>query len=93
MVDQLSAFAAEVTRVSREVGTEGVLGGRAMLSCFVSAYCSIGEPGLVETVDPRTGKSGQTVTGTGAHTTVLVPPDQLYVISPAHGVVLVLADG
>ncbi|MDB4963350.1 MAG: dhkJ [Myxococcales bacterium] len=29
MVDQLSSFAAEVTRVSREVGTEGVLGGQA----------------------------------------------------------------
>jgi HAMP domain-containing protein/CheY-like chemotaxis protein/signal transduction histidine kinase len=29
MVDQLSAFAAEVTRVAREVGTEGVLGGQA----------------------------------------------------------------
>ncbi|HET9989029.1 MAG TPA: HAMP domain-containing protein, partial [Kofleriaceae bacterium] len=29
MVDQLSAFASEVTRVSREVGTEGVLGGQA----------------------------------------------------------------
>jgi methyl-accepting chemotaxis protein len=29
MVDQLSAFAAEVTRVSREVGTEGQLGGQA----------------------------------------------------------------
>ncbi|WP_433417037.1 HAMP domain-containing protein [Microtetraspora malaysiensis] len=29
MVDQLSAFADEVTRVAREVGTEGRLGGRA----------------------------------------------------------------
>ena len=29
MVDQLSAFAAEVTRVAREVGTEGRLGGQA----------------------------------------------------------------
>jgi HAMP domain-containing protein/CheY-like chemotaxis protein/signal transduction histidine kinase len=29
MVDQLSAFAAEVTRVAREVGTEGILGGQA----------------------------------------------------------------
>ncbi|MFD4939352.1 HAMP domain-containing protein, partial [Streptomyces virginiae] len=29
MVDQLSAFADEVTRVSREVGTEGNLGGQA----------------------------------------------------------------
>src|SRR5436305_2497188 len=29
MVDQLSSFAAEVTRVAREVGTEGELGGQA----------------------------------------------------------------
>jgi HAMP domain-containing protein/signal transduction histidine kinase/CheY-like chemotaxis protein len=29
MVDQLSAFAGEVTRVAREVGTEGMLGGQA----------------------------------------------------------------
>jgi signal transduction histidine kinase/HAMP domain-containing protein/CheY-like chemotaxis protein len=29
MVDRLSAFAAEVTRVAREVGTEGKLGGQA----------------------------------------------------------------
>src|SRR5438034_984362 len=29
MVAQLSAFASEVTRVAREVGTEGVLGGQA----------------------------------------------------------------
>ncbi len=31
MVDQLSAFASEVTRVAREVGTEGKLGGQAMM--------------------------------------------------------------
>src|SRR2546425_9660984 len=29
MVDQLRSFAAEVTRVAREVGTEGKLGGQA----------------------------------------------------------------
>ncbi|MGZ4221864.1 MAG: HAMP domain-containing protein, partial [Solirubrobacteraceae bacterium] len=29
MVDQLRSFAAEVTRVAREVGTEGILGGQA----------------------------------------------------------------
>ncbi|HEY1718109.1 MAG TPA: HAMP domain-containing protein [Verrucomicrobiae bacterium] len=29
MVDQLNGFAAEVTRVAREVGTEGILGGQA----------------------------------------------------------------
>ncbi|HEX3129468.1 MAG TPA: HAMP domain-containing protein, partial [Thermoanaerobaculia bacterium] len=32
MVDQLNAFAAEVTRVAREVGTEGRLGGQAAVS-------------------------------------------------------------
>jgi HAMP domain-containing protein len=32
MVDQLNAFAAEVTRVAREVGTEGKLGGQAQVS-------------------------------------------------------------
>ncbi|MGH3768364.1 MAG: HAMP domain-containing protein [Pseudonocardiaceae bacterium] len=31
MVDQLSAFAAEVTRVAREVGSEGELGGQAQV--------------------------------------------------------------
>ncbi len=32
MVDQLSSFAAEVTRVAKEVGTEGKLGGQAEVS-------------------------------------------------------------
>ncbi|MEX0686380.1 MAG: HAMP domain-containing protein [Balneolales bacterium] len=32
MVDQLSSFASEVTRVAREVGTEGKLGGQAKVS-------------------------------------------------------------
>src|SRR5439155_152986 len=31
MVDQLNAFAAEVTRVAREVGTDGNLGGQALV--------------------------------------------------------------
>src|SRR5437879_13296201 len=31
MVEQLRAFAAEVTRVAREVGTEGKLGGQAQV--------------------------------------------------------------
>ena len=31
MVDQLRGFAAEVTRVAREVGTEGRLGGQAVV--------------------------------------------------------------
>ncbi len=32
MVDQLNAFAAEVTRVAREVGTDGKLGGQAQVT-------------------------------------------------------------
>src|SRR5215469_454866 len=32
MVDQLRSFASEVTRVAREVGTEGKLGGQAIVS-------------------------------------------------------------
>src|SRR5690606_10821396 len=31
MVDQLNSFASEVTRVAREVGTEGELGGQAVV--------------------------------------------------------------
>ncbi len=55
-------------------------------------HVAIGEPGLVETIDPRTGSVIRTMTGADAHTTVLVPPDRLYVISPKHGGILVLAD-
>src|SRR5205085_10974124 len=32
MVDQLGSFASEVTRVAREVGTEGKLGGQAVVT-------------------------------------------------------------
>src|SRR5262249_57562741 len=39
MVDQLNAFASEVTRVAREVGTEGKLGGQANMR-RVAATCN-----------------------------------------------------
>jgi hypothetical protein len=55
-------------------------------------HVAIGEPGLVETIDPKTGASVRTMTGKGAHTTAIAVPDRLYVISPKHGGVLVLAD-
>ncbi len=38
MVDQLNGFAAEVTRVAREVGTEGKLGGQAQVPGVVGAW-------------------------------------------------------
>src|SRR5262249_49390079 len=43
MVDQLNAFAGEVTRVAREVGTEGKLGGQAQV------------PGVASTGEGRAG--------------------------------------
>lgn len=55
-------------------------------------HVAIGEPGLVETIDPPSGRRSTTMTARGAHTTVLAPPDKLYVISPEHGGLLVLAD-
>jgi hypothetical protein len=55
-------------------------------------HVAVGEPGLVESVDPRTGHAVRTLTGAGAHTTAIVIPDRLYVISPAHGGLLVLSD-
>ncbi|MGD9730459.1 MAG: HAMP domain-containing protein, partial [Nitrospiraceae bacterium] len=38
MVDQLRSFAAEVTRVAREVGTEGKLGGQAQVPVVAGAW-------------------------------------------------------
>src|SRR5262249_49222206 len=38
MVDQLNAFASEVTRVAREVGTEGKLGGQAAVPGVAGAW-------------------------------------------------------
>jgi len=38
MVDQLNAFASEVTRVAREVGTEGKLGGQARVDGVTGAW-------------------------------------------------------
>lgn len=55
-------------------------------------HVAIGHPGLVETIDPRSGRSRMTATANGAHTTVLAPPDRLYVISPEHGGLLMLAN-
>ena len=70
-------------------GAAGIIGPKPRLGVHRVA---IGEPGLVETINPRTGQAVRTMTSAGAHTTVLVPPDQLYVISPVHGGILVLAD-
>ncbi len=43
MVDQLNSFAAEVTRVSREVGTDGKLGGQAEVEDVSGTWRSLTE--------------------------------------------------
>src|SRR5207247_4877607 len=43
MVDQLSTFADEVTRVAREVGTEGRLGGQAEVEGGSGAWARLTE--------------------------------------------------
>src|SRR4051812_6952237 len=50
MVDQLSSFAAEVTRVAREVGTEGRLGGQAQVEGVSGVW-----EGLTENVNQLAG--------------------------------------
>ncbi len=51
-------------------------------------HVAIGDPGLIQSVDPRSGQSAQFITAVGAKTTALVEPDRLYVFSPLHRGVL-----
>jgi hypothetical protein len=43
MVDQLNGFASEVTRVAREVGTEGKLGGQAQVPGVAGTWADLTE--------------------------------------------------
>jgi hypothetical protein len=86
----------EISSSSGEVRNVWPIAGPPDVTFFNPAtglvHVAIGEPGLVESIDPRTGRGTRTLTGAGAHTTALVAPDRLYVISPAHGGLLVLSD-
>ena len=55
-------------------------------------HVAIGKPGLIQSIDPRTGMSAQVTTGIGAKTTALVSPDTLYAFSPANGGALLLTE-
>jgi hypothetical protein len=50
MVDQLRAFASEVTRVAREVGTDGKLGGQAFVPGVAGTWKD-----LTDSVNQMTG--------------------------------------
>ena len=41
MVDQLSVFASEVTRVALEVGTQGILGGQARVPGVLCTWAKL----------------------------------------------------
>jgi DNA-binding beta-propeller fold protein YncE len=55
-------------------------------------HVAIENPGLVQSIDPRTGSITQLKTAAGAKTTALIAPDQLYVFSPSHGGAVVLGE-
>src|SRR5450631_1545223 len=86
----------EVSSTSGEVTNVWPIAGPPDVTFFNPAtglvHVAIGEPGLVETIDPRSGHGARTLTGAGAHTTAIVVPDRLYVISPEHGGLLALSD-
>jgi len=55
-------------------------------------HVAIGDPGLIQSINPRTRENLSFPTAPGAQTTALVPPGQLYVFSSDHEGVLVLAE-
>jgi hypothetical protein len=55
-------------------------------------HVAIGDPGVVQSIEPRTGASAQFATAKGAHTTAIVAPDRLYVFAPSKGGAIVLED-
>ncbi len=70
MVDQLSAFAAEVTRVAREVGTEGKLGGQATVEGVSGTW-----RGLTENVNQLAGNLTDQVRNIAQVTTAVANGD------------------
>src|SRR5215831_10908199 len=70
MVDQLSSFASEVTRVAREVGTEGKLGGQAKVKGVAGTW-----RGLTENVNLMAGNLTGQVRNIAAVTTAVAKGD------------------
>ena len=58
-VDQLGSFADEVTRVAREVGTEGGIGGQAEVKGVLGTWRDLTESvnGMASNSPPRCGTS------------------------------------
>src|SRR5262249_15618572 len=69
MVDQLNGFAGEVTRVAREVGTEGKLGGQAQVPGVAGGWKDLTDnvnlPAAYRTTPVRNIAEGTTAVATG----------------------------
>nr|WP_202551702.1 HAMP domain-containing protein [Streptomyces sp. SID8352] len=88
MVDQLSAFSSEVTRVAREVGTEGALGGQAQVSGVAGVWKE-----LTDSVNTMAGNLTAQVRGIAEVTTAVASGDlSRKVTVPARGEVARLAE-
>src|SRR5206468_681873 len=70
VVDQLSSFAAEVTRVAREVGTEGKLGGQAQVKGVAGTWKD-----LTDSVNSMAGNLTAQVRNIAAVTTAVAKGD------------------
>ena len=85
----------ELDALSGKVRDEWALAGAPDATFFNPAsglvHVAIGEPGLVQSINPSTGATAQSTTAAGAKTTALVPPDHLYAFSSACRGVLDLA--
>jgi hypothetical protein len=86
----------EVDATSGIVKAEWPLDGQPDATFFNPSsglvHVAIPEPGLVQSIHPRSGTITRCSTAAGVQTTALVPPDRLYAFSAHHGGVLVLAE-
>ncbi|MER6531925.1 HAMP domain-containing protein [Streptomyces sp. NPDC001508] len=88
MVEQLSAFSSEVTRVAREVGTEGILGGQAQVPGVAGVWKE-----LTDSVNTMAGNLTAQVRGISQVTTAVANGDLSQKVTvPARGEVAQLAE-
>ena len=88
MVDQLSSFAAEVTRVAREVGTDGRLGGQAQVQGVSGTWKD-----LTDSVNSMAGNLTGQVRGIAKVVTAVADGDlKLKLTVEAKGEIAALAD-
>ena len=88
MVDQLNGFASEVTRVAREVGTEGKLGGQAMVKGVAGTWKD-----LTDNVNSMAGNLTEQVRGIARVVTAVASGDLKRKLTvEAKGEIAALAD-